>query len=134
MDTDVNNDNRSLGEIVQELLQDTTKLFQKEVQLAKTELQQKAGRVAKDSAKLIAGGVLAYTGAIILLFSLVMALALIMPTWLSALIVGAVVTIIGVILLQNGLNDMKKINPMPEETIETIREDGALIKEKIKNG
>ena len=55
-------DDRSLGELFSELAQDTSTLVRKEVQLAKTEMSQKASRVGKDVGFLAVGGAVAYAG------------------------------------------------------------------------
>ena len=55
-------DDRSLGELFSELAQETSTLVRQEVQLAKTEMGQKASRVGKDVGFLAAGGAVAYAG------------------------------------------------------------------------
>lgn len=49
-------DDRSIGELFAELAQESATLVRQEVQLAKTEMSQKASRVGKDVGFLAAGG------------------------------------------------------------------------------
>jgi hypothetical protein len=50
--------------------------------------------------------------------------------WVSYLIVGAVFAIGGGLLLMQGIKHMKDVDPMPRETIETVKEDIQWIKEQ----
>ena len=46
-----------------------------------------------------------------------------MPMWLAALIVGVVVLVVGGVLAWVGYKRLKTVNPLPERTIDTLRED-----------
>jgi hypothetical protein len=50
--------------------------------------------------------------------------------WVSYLIVGGVFAAIGAFLLMQGINRMKQIDPVPHETIESVRKDVEWIKEQ----
>lgn len=129
-----NTDKQSLGEIISSLFGDISTLFRQEVDLAKTEMTQKASRAAKDAVGAIVGAVVAIFGVNILLWSLIYGLTNFMPLWLSALIVGGVITLIGAIVLINGIKDIQDIDPAPERTVRTLKEDAQFAKEKINNG
>ena len=129
-----NTDKQSLGEIISSLFGDISTLFRQEVDLAKTEMTQKASRAAKDAVGAIVGAVVAIFGVNILLWSLIYGLVNFMPLWLSALIVGGVITLIGAIVLINGIKDIQDIDPAPERTVRTLKEDAQFAKEKINNG
>ena len=129
-----NTDKQSLGEIISSLFSDISTLFRQEVDLAKTEMTQKASRAAKDAVGAIVGAVVAIFGVNILLWSLIYGLVNFMPLWLSALIVGGVITLIGAIVLINGIKDIQDIDPAPERTVRTLKEDAQFAKEKINNG
>ena len=49
--------------------------------------------------------------------------------WLGVTLVGLVVVIAGVVMLRGGLAALKKVDPTPERTIQTLKED----KEWLKN-
>lgn len=123
---------RSLGELFSELSQETSTLFRKEVQLAKAEISGKASQAGKNAGLLIGGGAVAYAGFLILLLAAVFGLAEVMPEWLAALIVGIVVAGIGFVLAQKGMSDLKEINPAPQRTIETLKEDKEWLKEQVR--
>jgi Flp pilus assembly protein TadB len=116
-------DDRSLGELFSELSQETTTLIRQEVNLAKTEMSQKASRVGKDVGFLAAGGAVAYAGLLAIVAGVIALLGLVIPLWLSALLVGLVVAAIGYFLVRKGLDALKQEDPAPRETIETLKED-----------
>ena len=116
-------DDRSLGELFSELSQETTTLIRQEVNLAKTEMSQKASRVGKDVGFMAAGGAVAYAGLLAIISGVIALLALVIPLWLSALLVGLVVAAIGYFLVKRGLDALKQEDLAPRETIETLKED-----------
>lgn len=116
-------DDRSLGELFSDLSKEITALVSQEMDLLKTEMSAKLSRMGKDAGMIAAGGLLAYAGFLVLLAALTAALALVMPLWAAALIVGAVVTGIGGYLAYHGLQALKKEDLVPHETLETLKED-----------
>ena len=116
-------DDRSLGELFSELSQETTTLIRQEVQLAKTEMSQKASRVGKDVGFLAAGGAVAYAGLLAIVAGVIALLGLVIPLWLSALLVGVVVATIGYFLVRRGLDALKQEELVPHQTMETLKED-----------
>lgn len=125
-------DERSLGDLFAELANETSTLVRQEIQLAKTEVTQKATSAGKDIGYMAAGGAIAYIGAIVLAFAVVYALAELIPLWVSALIVGLVIVGVGYLLIQRGLTALKKIDPTPRETIESLKEDKEWAKEQTR--
>lgn len=124
---------RSLGELFSELSQGVSTLLSQEIALVKVEMSQKISRAAKDATMLIIGGVLAFGGYIALIATLVLILASLgLHLWLSALIVTVLLLAVGGLLVQRGLADLKKVNPLPEKTIESLQEDKEWAKEQLK--
>lgn len=123
-------DTRSLGELFSELANETTMLVRQEIQLARTEMTQKATEAGKDVGMIGAGGALAYAGLLALIAALIIGLGELIPLWLSALIVGLVVVGVGYMLIQRGLTALKQIDPKPQQTIQTLQEDKEWVKEQ----
>jgi uncharacterized membrane protein YqjE len=115
---------RSLGELLKQLSEQTTRLVHQELELAKAELQQK-GKEAGAGAGMFGGAGaigLAALGALTACF--ILALNAIMPAWLAALIVAVLYGIIAFVLVKQGQARMKRaVPPVPEQTIETVKED-----------
>jgi tetrahydromethanopterin S-methyltransferase subunit C len=54
----------------------------------------------------------------------VLALATFLPEWLAALIVGVVLAVVAYVLAMQGKERVKEAGPpVPEQTIETVKED-----------
>lgn len=116
-------DDRSIGELFAELARETATLVRQEVQLAKEEMSQKASRVGKDVGFLALGGAVAYAGLLAIIAGVIFLLGLAIPLWLSALLVGAVVAIVGYVLVRKGLDALKREDLTPRETVNTLKED-----------
>ncbi|MFL5733543.1 MAG: phage holin family protein [Chloroflexia bacterium] len=123
---------RSLGELFSDLSRETSTLVRHEVDLARTEITQKASKVGKDVGTLAVGGAIAYAGFLAILAAVIIILASFIPWWLSALIVGLVVAVIGYFLVQKGLNDLKRQDMAPKQTIETVKEDTEWAKQQMR--
>ena len=124
----------SMGELFRDLASDLSELTHKEIQLAQTEMMEKVSHASKAVISMVAGGLLAYAGLLVLLSAIALALTtfLNLDPWLSFLIVGAVVIIIGLITLQSGRSALQKTNITPEKTVDSLKENAAWVKEKIQ--
>jgi uncharacterized membrane protein YqjE len=123
-------DARSIGELFAELSQKTTTLVRQEIQLAKVEMSQKASRVGKNVGFLVIGGVVAYTGVLALVATAIILLGQVIAYWLSAAIIGVVITLIGAALVLKGANTLRQEEPTPRETVETLQEDKEWLKDQ----
>ena len=125
---------RSLGELLKQLSEQTTRLVHQELELAKAELTQK-GKQAGAGAGLFGGAGalgLAALGALTACF--ILALNAVMPAWLAALIVAVVYGIIAFVLVKQGQARIKRATPpVPEQTIETVKEDVEWAKTQMRS-
>ncbi len=122
----------SLGDLFSALTTDLSTLVQEEVALARTEIQETVSKAISSAVGVIAGGVIAYAGLIMLLIAVAFALAPVVDSfWLASLIVGLIVIIVGAILLVSGINTLKNLNPVPEKTIQTLKDDAQWAKEEV---
>jgi len=126
------NEEQSIGELFASLARDTSSLVRQEVELARTEMTQKATTAAKQGAYIGIGGAVAYVGLIVLAFALAYLLAEFIPLWIAALIVALVFLGIGYFLIQKGLTTLRNTNLTPQETIDTLKEDAAWVKDQVK--
>jgi len=126
-------DDRSLGELFADLARESSTLLRQEVQLAKTELSQKASQLGKDAASIAVGGLVAYAGLLAILAALIIGLASAgLPWWAAALLVGIIVAGIGYALIQRGLTALKREDLAPRRTIESLQEDAQWAKEQVR--
>jgi Putative Actinobacterial Holin-X, holin superfamily III len=114
---------RSIPIVLHDIVANLQDIIRSEFRLAKTELKEAAGRAARPTAAFAAGLVLgAYAIGLFLLAS-VYGLSLVMRPWLAALLVGAVVAGIASALLTSAGNELKRFNPTPEKTIQSVQEN-----------
>jgi tetrahydromethanopterin S-methyltransferase subunit G len=126
-------DERSLGDLFGDLARETSTLVRQEVELAKTEMSQKATRVGKDIGFLVAGGAVAYAGFLALIAAIAIGLGQLgVPWWLATLLVALVVGGIGGVLVMQGLNALKRETIVPERTMQTLKEDVEWAKAQTK--
>jgi Putative Actinobacterial Holin-X, holin superfamily III len=123
---------RSIGELFGELTQDMTLLVRQEVQLARTELEQKASRIGGALVTVGTGGFVAYVGALAIVAALILLLSDLVgiDPWISALIVGGILAIAGYVMLQGGLRKLKQTDLTPRRTVETLKDDVQWAKEQ----
>ena len=122
---------RPLGEIASDLTRDVSLLVRQEVQLAKAEMAEK-GRMAAPGLGMIGGaGVVGLMAAGALTAFLILVLSIVLPEWASALIVGAGLAATAFVLVKQGKERVGKAGaPIPEQTIETVKEDVAWAKSR----
>jgi hypothetical protein len=115
---------RPLSQVASELTRDLSLLVRQEMELAKAEMAQK-GRVAAPGLGMIGGGgVTGLMAAGALTAFLILVLSIFLPEWSSALIVGAVLAAVTYVLVKQGKERVEKAgSPVPEQTIETVKED-----------
>src|ERR671910_3005476 len=125
---------RSLGELLKQLSQETTQLVHQELELAKAELQQKGKQGGAGAGRVGGAGALGLAALGALTACFILALNAVMPAWLAALIVAVVYGIIAFVLVKQGQARMKRATPpIPEQTIETVKEDVEWAKTQMRS-
>ena len=125
---------RSLGELLKQLSEQTTRLVHQELELAKAELTQKGKQAGMGAGMFGGAGAigLAALGALTACF--ILALNAVMPAWLAALIVAVVYGIVAFVLVKQGQARIKRATPpVPEQTIETVKEDVEWAKTQMRS-
>jgi uncharacterized membrane protein YqjE len=125
---------RSLPELLKQLSQETTQLVHQELELAKAELQQKGKQAGAGAGMFGGAGALGLAALGALTACFILALDLIMPAWLAALLVAVVYGIIAFVLVKQGQAKLKRATPpVPEQTIETVKEDVEWAKTQMRS-
>jgi uncharacterized membrane protein YqjE len=115
---------RPVGELLMQLASETTTLVRQELELAKAEMREKAGKAGPGFGMWGAAGVAALLALGAGTAFLILVLDGAMPNWLAALIVGLVYAAIAGLLYLRGKQRVDEAgSPVPEQTIETIKED-----------
>jgi hypothetical protein len=125
-------EDRSIGELFGQLSQDMTLLFRQELQLARVEMSEKISQLTGNLVSVVAGGFVAYVGALALVAALILGLNQVagISPWVSALIVGAIFAVAGYVMLNRGLKELKRVDLSPRRTVETLKDDVQWAKEQ----
>jgi Na+-transporting NADH:ubiquinone oxidoreductase subunit NqrD len=130
---DDNRDDRSLGQLFADLSRQLGTLVQQEIALARTEMTARATAAGRDAAMAGAGAALGYAALLVALVSVSLLLAdLGITPWLAFLIVAAVAGVIAFALIQRGREQLAKTDLAPKQTIQTVKEDAAWVKQRVK--
>ena len=125
---------RSTGDLVKDLSQQVTELVREELALAKAEMAEK-GRKAGPGAGMLGGAgvaALAALGAVTAFLILVLDLA--MPSWGAALIVTGLWGVVAGVLYVQGREKVREVGkPIPEKTVESVKEDVQWLKDRTKS-
>lgn len=123
----------SLGELFKQLAQDSATLVKQEVSLAKAEMRENLRSATKDAAMIAVGGGLLLVGLLVLTAFLVAAIGDLLDNyWLGALLVGLVFVVVGGLLAKKNLNNLKKDDLGPDQTIQTLKEDKLWLQSEIQ--
>jgi hypothetical protein len=130
---------RSIGQLLKELTQESSTLLKQEVNLAKTEMSEKASRIGANLGEVAVGGAVALLGAIALLLAAVYGLTSILnnfmdqevAVWLAPLIVGGILAAVGYSLIKKALATLKQESITPQKTTQSLQENKEWLKEKI---
>jgi uncharacterized membrane protein YqjE len=115
---------RPVGELLKQLANETTTLVKQELELAKAEMREKAAKAGPGFGMWGAAGATSLLALGSLTAFLILALDGAMPNWLAALIVGLVYAAIAGFLYLRGKQRVEEAgSPVPEQTVETLKED-----------
>src|SRR3954454_3925228 len=130
---------RSIGQLLKELTQESSTLLKQEVDIAKTEMSEKASRVGENLGAVAVGGAVALLGAIGLLLFAINALASLLSkfmspgiaVWLAPLIVGGILAAVGYSMIKKALETLKRESITPKRTTQSLQENKEWLKQKI---
>ena len=124
-----------ISDLVKQVSDEAKTLLGQEVMLAKAEMTEKAKQVGVAGGMLGGAGYLSHLGALGLMLTLIFALATFMAAWVAALIVTVVFVAGAAALALAGKKRLKKAGPpVPEETIESVKQTIETVKEEAKWG
>jgi hypothetical protein len=125
--------NASTGELIGQLTEQVSRLVRDEARLAQAEVTQKAKNLGVGAGLFGGAGLVAFFGLAALITTTILALALVLPPWLAALIVAVVLFAIAGVLALVGRKDVQKGSPpVPTEAISSVKTDIATVKESAR--
>jgi uncharacterized membrane protein YqjE len=125
---DADSSDRSLGALVSSLTSDMSKLMRQELTLAKAELREEAKEAGKAAGMLGGAAFAAWMTALFLSVTVMWLLDKAMDLTLAALIVTLVWAIAAAVLGLGGKKKLQSLNPKPEQTIDSLKEDAQWLK------
>jgi hypothetical protein len=125
----------SVADLARQLSEQTTRLVRQEVELAKAELSEKGKRAGMGAGLFGGAGVLGLFALGALTAAVIAALSLVMDTWLAALIVAVVYgAAAGVAALMGKRKVQAALPPVPEDSVESVKEDVRWTKARAQQG
>lgn len=125
-------EDRPLGELFNELKDQTNLLISQQIRLAKVEAAEKGKQAGKAAGFVAVGGFVVYAGLLAIIAGIILVLSQVVPVWVAALAVGAIVALIGYLVLQKGLNDLKADKLKPAKTMTTMKENKEWLQSQAK--
>jgi Flp pilus assembly protein TadB len=113
----------STGELMSQLSSQTSRLIRDELRLAQKEFQQAAKHAGLGAGLFSVAGLLAFFGAATFITAAIAALALVLPVWAAALIVGVVLFAAAGIAALIGRNQTQEATPAAPRTVQTVKDD-----------
>lgn len=125
-----------IGELMKQLASETSTLVRQELDLAKAEMAEKGKQAGKGAGLLGAGtivGLLALGALTAFLIALIQ--TAVDHTWLAALIVTLIYAAIAGVLALTGKKEVQEATPpVPEQTVQTVKEDVEWAKTQTPSG
>lgn len=122
----------TVGDLLGTLATSTASLVRQEVHLVSTELGNKASQATHAVGMVAIGGAAIHIGLLMMGGGVVIALAALVPMWMSALAIGGVVAVIGIVMLGKGLGALRRLDVTPRATLKTLEDDAVWAKEQVR--
>ena len=127
-------DERSLSELVSDVTSQVQTLVRKEMELARAEIKEELSKAAKGAAAFAVAGVVALLAAVALVFAAAWGLTELVPEGVAFLIVGLLLLAVAGVLFMQGRKKIAEVSPVPEQTVETVKEDVQTAKDSLQRG
>jgi hypothetical protein len=118
----------STPSLLRRLVNDVGTLFAQELTLLKAETSESLADMKAAIVSIAMGGAVLFLGLLFLLLAAVYGLSEVVDPWLAALIVGGVVTLVGVIMLVTGKKKLEPAAMAPRRSAASLRKDTEIIK------
>lgn len=127
-------DHASWSDLIAGIVTDATLLFHKEVELARLEIGNDLRNVKALLTGIVIGGMLAVLGLGLLCVGLALALFTYttLPQWACFAVVGGAMLVAGVCFIAAANRSKKKVDLIPQRTVEAVKEDIGWITSTIR--
>jgi len=126
-------DPKSTRGIVEDVLRDFTDILRAEIRLARAEIKDELKSFGMAGGMFAGGAICGFLAAAALTTCMIVALAIVLPLWLSALIIAVLFAAIAGALFTQGRVRMRQASPPLERTKQQVRSDYQWLKQQIKS-
>ena len=124
---DRDRESQSAFGLLRRLTDELTTLLRQELALATAELSRSMRLMLSGAAATAVGGAVLFSGILAMLAAAVLGLSTVLQPWLAALVIGAAVAIVGVVLVMAGIRSLDPSTLKPSRTAESLRRDRDVI-------
>jgi membrane protein len=125
---------KPLGELVQDLSRQTSTLIRQEMRLAQAELAEKGRHASKGAGMFGGAGVVALYGVGALIAAAVLGLATVLEPWIAAAAVGVALLLVAGILALTGKRELDEAGPpKPELALDSVQRDIETVKARARS-
>ena len=125
----------SIGSLLRGILTDVRTLIREEIELARVEIREQAGRARAAAVSFAIAAVALACGGVLLLVALATGIsdALDWPVWSGFLIVALFLSLVGIVTLSAGRKQLQRVHAVPEETVSTLKENSEWIAKRLSS-
>jgi uncharacterized membrane protein YqjE len=125
---------RSVGDLVERLSQQTATLVRDEMRLAQAELQEKGKRAGVGAGMFGGAGLVALYGVGALVAAAILGLATVLEPWIAAAAIGVALLLTAGILALTGKKELDEARPpRPEQALESVGRDVETVKARARS-
>jgi len=124
---------RSISELVRDVIADVQAIMRSEVKLARTEVAEEAGKAIAASKMTVVGAALGVFALAFFFVAVFQGLVLVMAPWLAATVIFAALAIFSLALIFAGKGRWRRFHPTPEKTVETLKENAQWARNQTKS-
>lgn len=121
----------SLRELFSRLSAEISRMIKTDIALIRTEVSGKVSRLKVDLILITGGAFMLLISLLVLIATVIIALSYAMPAWLSALIVGLFLLIVGGVLALVGIRRMRTTEWTPRQSAQILKEEGTWLKQQL---
>jgi cytochrome c biogenesis protein CcdA len=122
---------RPLGELIANVVGDLKTILHDEIRLVLMELKDKIGKSRKGAVYIAVALLLGFLSVECLITCCIAALAIVLPLWLSALIVAVLAAIVAGGVFVVGTQALQKVDPLPQQTLESLKDNLDWVRERL---
>jgi uncharacterized membrane protein YqjE len=125
----------SIRGLLRGILMDIRTLIREEIELARVEIREQAGRARAAAISFAIAVVALACGGLLLLVALATGIADLLdwPVWSGFLVVAMLLSLVGIVTLASGRRQLQHVHAVPEETVSTLKENSEWIAKRLSS-